>query len=93
MANPTPAFYLFRVQQIKPSSGNASLPSPNEIGDYIPQYSADSNVTWNNCFARPFQSLVEATQAIVKLVNNEQSFRDKITAGQLVPVVTYVAYP
>lgn len=93
MANPTPAYYLFRVLQVKPVAGNASLPTPNAIGYYVPQFSADSGTSWNAVFSIPFQSLTEATQAIVKIVQNEDSFRTKVQAGTFVPVTSIVAYP
>lgn len=89
MALPTPSLYQWRTQTL-----TAKNPAGVDAAYYVPQYSTDSGTTWATLFNLPFQSQVEATQAIAKLVEDEALFASNVAKGLFVlPTMGVTAYP
>ncbi len=98
MAYPSPSLYLYRVAVVAPAVGTGAVltsfsDTATNLGYFVPQVSLDSGTTYKPIFTIPFQSLIDAKQAISVLVNHESNFASAVVNSGKLPVVTYAAYP
>lgn len=86
MAFPSPTIYYYRVRRF-------ALPTQNlELGYFLPEYSSDGGVTFKPFHIIPFDSLLEAKQAIQNVVLSEAQFQQQVINNQIIVGTTY-AYP
>lgn len=80
--------YSYRIKNVVPYNSKVT----DATGYFVAEFSKDSGTTWAPVFSHPFQSLVEAKQALGKIVANETNFQKKVLAGKFVPSVTLTSY-
>jgi hypothetical protein len=94
MAYPTPTIYDYRVIEVAPVASGSTF-----AASFRTEFSTDSGSTWIALHALPFESLVEAYQAIGILVGSESRFQAQyehpyaLGNMPIVPTQTTHAYP
>lgn len=80
----------YRITKVEPSDGSAA---PGVAASFIPEFSQNAGTSWAPVQPIPYESLTEAKMKLAKIAANEANFNKQVLAGNLVPVVTHIAYP
>jgi hypothetical protein len=84
------SFFTYRIHRVWPTFEGPTSAKTR----YIPEFSADSGVTFRPCYPgdQP-QALLEAQMRLTEITSAENTFRDKVANGLLGTLDDFVSFP